>query len=66
MNEHGDQHITYEIAVVVPKRIVKEEDNSCDCVDVLVDEFRKEGLIIDRVLGLADHEFIKVLPFYAE
>lgn len=60
MNEHGDQHITYEIAVVVPKRIVKEEDNSCDCVDVLVDEFRKEGLIIDRVLGLADHEFIKL------
>lgn len=60
MNEHGDQHITYEIAVVVPKRIVKEEDNSCDCVDVLVDEFRKEGLIVDRVLGLADHEFIKL------
>ncbi|XP_059640656.1 anoctamin-like protein At1g73020 [Cornus florida] len=60
MNEHGEEEQTaFEIVVVVPKRTVKEGDESCDCVEVLVEEFRKVGLIVDRVFGLQD-EFIKL------
>ncbi|KAK9281847.1 hypothetical protein L1049_004753 [Liquidambar formosana] len=59
MNGHGEKQTTFEIGVVVPKRIVKEENEVCDCVEVLVDEFRKVGLIVESVLGLAD-EFIKL------
>uniref|UniRef100_A0A5B6YIK2 Anoctamin transmembrane domain-containing protein n=1 Tax=Davidia involucrata TaxID=16924 RepID=A0A5B6YIK2_DAVIN len=60
MNGHGEEEQTaFEIGVVVPKRTVKEGDESCDCVEVLVNEFRKAGLIVDRVIGLQD-EFIKL------
>lgn len=56
---HGEEEPVYEIAVAVPKRRVKEGDESEDCVEVLVDEFRKAGLITERVVGIAD-EFIKL------
>lgn len=53
-----EEQPAFEIGVVVPKRSVKAED----CVEVLVNEFKKVGLIVERVLGVAD-EFIKV-QFY--
>lgn len=56
---HREEEPVYEIAVAVPKRRGKEGDESEDCVEVLVDEFRKVGLITERVVGIAD-EFIKV------
>ena len=55
----GEDQIVYEIAVVVPKRNLKEENEGYDCVEVLVNEFRNVGLVVERVLGLSD-EFIKV------
>lgn len=50
-----------EIGVVVPKSSGnnKDGDETVDCIEVLVDEFRKAGLIIDRVVGL-QNEFIRV------
>ena len=59
MNEHENEEPAFEIAVVFPRRIVKEADETCDCVNVLVEEFMKVGLKIERVLGIAE-EFIKV------
>ncbi|OMO66385.1 anoctamin-7-like protein [Corchorus olitorius] len=54
-----EEEIVYEVAVVVPKRNLKEENEEYDCVEVLVNEFRNVGLVVDRVLGLSD-EFIKL------
>ncbi|OMO70883.1 Anoctamin/TMEM 16 [Corchorus capsularis] len=54
-----EEEIVYEVAVVVPKRNLKEENGEYDCVEVLVNEFRNVGLVVDRVLGLSD-EFIKL------
>lgn len=59
MNGHEEEQTAFEIGVVVPKRSANEENEDCDCVGVLVDEFRKAGLIVERVQGIAD-EFIKV------
>lgn len=59
MNCDGEEQTAFEIGVVIPKRIVKEEDEKCDCIEVLVKEFRDVGLVVERVLGLTD-EFIKV------
>ncbi|CAK9184495.1 unnamed protein product [Ilex paraguariensis] len=60
MNGHGGEEQTaFEIGFVVPKKAVEQEDEKYDCVEVLVDEFRKAGLIVDRVVGLND-EFIKL------
>ncbi|KAF8400964.1 hypothetical protein HHK36_014267 [Tetracentron sinense] len=59
MNENGEEQTGFEIAVVVPKRIMKEGDESCDCIEILVLEFKKVGLIVERVIGLAD-EFLKL------
>ncbi|OVA11742.1 Anoctamin/TMEM 16 [Macleaya cordata] len=59
MNGHGEEQTGFEIGVVVPKKDSKEGNESSDCVDVLVSEMKKVGLIVERVLGLAD-EFIKV------
>ena len=56
---HGEEQIVFEIAVLVPKSNVKEEKETYDCVETLVDEFRKVGLIVQRVSGLSD-EFLKV------
>ncbi|KAE8720043.1 Anoctamin-like protein [Hibiscus syriacus] len=51
--------IVYEIAVVVPRRNLKLENEGYDCVEVLVNEFGNVGFIVERVLGLHD-EFIKL------
>ncbi|XVE88756.1 hypothetical protein DITRI_Ditri19aG0094400 [Diplodiscus trichospermus] len=55
----GEDEIVYEIAVVVPKRNLKEVNEEYDCVEILVNEFRNVGLVVERVLGLSD-EFIKL------
>lgn len=61
-----EERNVFEIGVVVPKRTVKEGqtintvDETFDCVEVLVDEFKKTGLVVERIVGIAD-EFIKVL-----
>ncbi|KAI3853383.1 hypothetical protein MKX03_026391, partial [Papaver bracteatum] len=47
MNRHGEDQTGFEIGIVE------------DCVDVLVSEMKKVGLIVERVVGLAK-EFIKV------
>lgn len=60
MNRIEEEQTAFEIAVVVPKRNVEEENEDCNCWKVLVDEFTKVGLIFERVQGVAD-EFIKVL-----
>ncbi|KAK6914789.1 Anoctamin [Dillenia turbinata] len=59
MNGNGEEQTSFEIGIVVPKRAVKEGDEDSDCVEVLVDEFKKAGLIVERVLGISD-EFIKL------
>ncbi|GAV80270.1 Anoctamin domain-containing protein [Cephalotus follicularis] len=60
MNGHGEDQLVFEIALVVPKRKLKEgDDEDSDCVKVLIDELKKEGLVVDKVLGVTD-EFIKV------
>ncbi|KAI3766484.1 hypothetical protein L2E82_16547 [Cichorium intybus] len=56
----GEQ-AAFEIGVVIHKRVVDEIGNGYgyNCDEVLVDEFRKVGLIVDRVAGLHD-EFLKL------
>lgn len=59
---HKEEEHDFEIAVAVPKRKVQEGgggDGDESCVEFLVNEFQKIGLIVDRVVGLTD-EFIKV------
>ncbi|OIW04939.1 hypothetical protein TanjilG_15684 [Lupinus angustifolius] len=61
MKEHGngnDQHV-FEIGVVIPRRVVQVKDESFDCAHVLVEEFKKVGFVVERVIGIAD-EFIKL------
>ncbi|KAJ7963140.1 Anoctamin [Quillaja saponaria] len=58
MNGNEEEETIFEIGAVVPRRNVKEEDEA-DCVQVLIDEFRKVGLIAERVVGVTD-EFIKL------
>lgn len=58
MNEQGEERTAFEIAVVVPKRVGKEDERR-DCVDVLLTEFRKAGLTVETVGGLSD-DFIKL------
>lgn len=57
----GQLETAFEIGVVVPKSSgnCKDGDEDTDCVEVLVEEFRKAGLIVDRVVGL-QNEFIRV------
>ncbi|MCL7036085.1 hypothetical protein MKW94_024605 [Papaver nudicaule] len=66
MNVHGEEQTGFEILIVVPKKNLKEgrmddddEEEEEDCVHVLVSEMKKLGLIVERVVGLAE-EFIKV------
>ncbi|XP_030972736.1 anoctamin-like protein At1g73020 isoform X3 [Quercus lobata] len=59
MNRIEEEQTAFEIGVVVPKRNVEEENEDCNCLEVLVDEFTKVGLIVERVQGVAD-EFIKL------
>ncbi|RZC51700.1 hypothetical protein C5167_020131 [Papaver somniferum] len=61
MNGHGEEQTGFEIGIVVAKKNSKEErvDYEEDSVDVLVSQMKKVGLIVERVVGLAE-EFIKV------
>ncbi|KAK2983843.1 hypothetical protein RJ640_008519 [Escallonia rubra] len=61
MEKHGEEGQTaFEIGVVVPKRVQEQEEGEDnDCLEVLVNEFKKAGLIVDTVVGLHD-EFIKL------
>ncbi|KAK6911964.1 Anoctamin [Dillenia turbinata] len=59
MNGNDDKQTNFAIGIVVPKRDVKQGDEDSDCVEVLVDELKKVGLRVERVLGLSD-EFIKL------
>lgn len=58
-NNLEEEQTGFEISVVVPKRLGRLGDEKYDCVEVLVKEFQKVGLIVDRVLGM-QYEFIKV------
>lgn len=61
MEVTNEEQIPFEMGVVVPKKIVDQigEGYGYDCVELLVSEFHKIGLIVDRVTGLHD-EFLKV------
>ncbi|XP_051147802.1 anoctamin-like protein At1g73020 [Andrographis paniculata] len=59
----GDEGVVFEIAIVLPKwgeiKGGDASDDITDCVEVLVAELRKKGLIVERVLGL-QNEFVKL------
>lgn len=59
MNVVEEEESAFEIGVVVPKRNVKAEEEDY-CVEVLVNEFKNVGFIVERVPGVVD-DFIKVL-----
>ncbi|XP_071901389.1 anoctamin-like protein At1g73020 isoform X1 [Coffea arabica] len=54
-----EEQPVFEIGVVVPKRDEKQEIDNENCVDVLAAEFRKMGLIVERVVGL-QNEILKL------
>lgn len=64
--------MAYEVALVVPSRVVKEvdvdaTDGTFDCVELLVDQLKRVGLVVQRDQG-ASYDFIKVsftLPLLA-
>ncbi|KAH6793195.1 anoctamin-like protein [Perilla frutescens var. hirtella] len=60
-NEREEEGCVFEIAVVVPKwgENNGDERDDANCVDLLVDELRRKGLIVQRVVGL-QNEFIKL------
>lgn len=60
-NEREEEGCVFEIAVVVPKwgENKGDEREEANCVDLLVDELRRKGLIVQRVVGL-QNEFIKL------
>ncbi|XP_024970347.1 anoctamin-like protein At1g73020 isoform X6 [Cynara cardunculus var. scolymus] len=62
MDEIKEVHTPYEMGVVVPKKVSDQigEGYGHDCVEVLVAQFHRVGLIVDRVVGLHD-EFLKLL-----
>ncbi|THU62505.1 hypothetical protein C4D60_Mb01t05850 [Musa balbisiana] len=56
----GHREVTgFEVAIVVPKKREKERDDTADCVEFLVRELKRAGLIVERVFGISD-EFIKL------
>ncbi|KAL5062793.1 hypothetical protein RYX36_024530 [Vicia faba] len=59
MNELENEEAVFEIGVVIPRKIIQEKDESSDCAYVLVEEFKKVGFVVERVVGIAD-EFIKL------
>ncbi|KAI8544559.1 hypothetical protein RHMOL_Rhmol08G0306700 [Rhododendron molle] len=59
MGNVEEEKTAFEVGVVVPRRVLEKGDECCGCVEVLVDEFRKVGLVVDRVLGIQE-EFIKL------
>ncbi|XP_075494187.1 anoctamin-like protein At1g73020 [Primulina tabacum] len=61
-NEREEEGV-FELALVVPKwgdDKGEDSDDASDCVEILADELRKKGLIVERVSGL-QNEFIKLL-----
>ncbi|XP_077254236.1 anoctamin-like protein isoform X2 [Tasmannia lanceolata] len=58
MNGNGEE-TGFEVVLVVPKRGLMEGDEMSDCIEFLVSELKKVGLIVERVLGISD-EFIKL------
>lgn len=55
----------FEVVIVVPKRRRKEEGDEMeknDCVEFLVRELKKAGLIVERFRGVPA-EFLKVWSF---
>ncbi|XP_004302860.1 PREDICTED: anoctamin-like protein Os01g0706700 [Fragaria vesca subsp. vesca] len=58
MNVVEEEESAFEIGVVVPKRNVKAEEEDY-CVEVLVNEFKNVGFIVERVPGVVD-DFIKL------
>ncbi|KAK4774261.1 hypothetical protein SAY86_009196 [Trapa natans] len=59
MNEHKEEEHDFEIALTVPKRKSQEGVGDESCVEFLVNELLKIGLIVERVVGVTD-EFIKL------
>lgn len=55
-----EEAVVFEIAVAVPKwgEIQGDESGDAYCVHVLVDEFKKRGLIVERAVGF-QNEFVK-------
>ncbi|CAN1217970.1 Anoctamin-like protein At1g73020 [Linum perenne] len=58
-DEGGEEHAGFEIGLVVRKRILKQEDDNLDCIEVLLKELRHVGFIVETVLGFTDG-FIKL------
>ncbi|CAA0814647.1 Anoctamin-like protein [Striga hermonthica] len=62
MSEHDGEEDVFEVAIAVCKRgenKVGASDDNGDFFQVLVDELKKKGLIVERVVGL-QNEFIKL------
>ncbi|GER53492.1 anoctamin-like protein At1g73020 [Striga asiatica] len=62
MSEHDGKEDVFEIAIAVCKRGENKlgvSDDNGDFFQVLVDELKKKGLIVERVVGL-QNEFIKL------
>lgn len=55
----GGDEAVFEIGVVVSKGWEMEENDEFNCIEVLVNEFKKMGLIVDREVGL-QNEYIKL------
>ncbi|KAJ6794614.1 anoctamin-like protein isoform X1 [Iris pallida] len=56
----GEEATGFEVAIVVPKKKDGDADGgSRDCVELLVRELERAGLVVDRVQGISD-EFIKL------
>lgn len=57
----------FELALVLPKwgeDKGEDSNDAADCVEILAEELRRKGLIVERVSGL-ENEFIKVFSeFY--
>lgn len=65
---NGEEMSAFEVAIVVPKRKEKEGDGgggALDCVEFLVKELERAGLIVEIVNGISD-EFIKVRLFFSQ
>ncbi|KAL5975562.1 hypothetical protein ACLOJK_019886 [Asimina triloba] len=56
---NGNAATDFEVALVVPKKCLRDKDSGRDCIDFLVSELQKAGLIVERVAGLSD-EFLKL------
>ncbi|KAG9455577.1 hypothetical protein H6P81_000085 [Aristolochia fimbriata] len=58
MNGHMEQ-TGFEVGVVVSKENTEDETNAISCMQVLVSELEKAGLIVESVYGMSD-DFIKL------